>query len=63
MSQIYKHMTVVSKSVYINKLDEVVGKYNKTYHRAIKMKPADVKPGTHWSMNWKNILNSRLVTV
>ena len=41
-TKIYKYMTSVSKNVYINKLDDIVNEYN-TYHRAIKMKPADVK--------------------
>ena len=36
-------MTVVSKNVYINRLDEVIGK---TY-RSIKMKHADVQLGTY----------------
>ena len=45
--KIYKHMIAVSKNVYINKLDEIVDKYNKTDYRAIKMKPADVKSGTY----------------
>ena len=36
-------MTAVSKNLYINKLDEIVDKYNKTYI-AIKRKPADVQP-------------------
>ena len=40
-------MTAVSKNVHIDKLDEMVSKYNKTYHRTIKMKPADVKPDTY----------------
>ena len=44
---IYKHMIAASKNVYINKLDEIVDKYNKTDYRAIKMKPADVKSGTY----------------
>ena len=35
------------KNVYIDKLDDVVYKYNDTYHRAIKMNPADVKSNTH----------------
>ena len=39
-------MTAVSKNVYINKLDEIDDKYNKTYHGTIKMKPADIKGGT-----------------
>ena len=45
-TKIHKHMTVVSKNVYVDKLDEVVDKYNKTY-RTIKVKLADVKLGTY----------------
>ena len=33
--------------MYIEELDDIVDKYNRTYHRAIKMKPADVKPSTY----------------
>ena len=40
-------MTVVSKNVYINKLEKILDKYNKTYQRTIKMKPADVQSGTY----------------
>ena len=36
-------MTSVSKSVYINKLDYIVDKYNNTYRSTIRMKPIDVK--------------------
>ena len=36
-------MTSVSKNVYIDKLDDIVNKYNNTYHKTIKIKPADVK--------------------
>ena len=42
-SKIYKHMIAISKNVYINWLDETVEKYNKTFHRTILMKPANVK--------------------
>ena len=31
-------MSSVSKNVYIDKLDNIVNKYNNTYHRTIKMK-------------------------
>ena len=41
-NKIYKYMTSISKSVYINKLDDIVNKYNNTYHRTIKMEPVDV---------------------
>ena len=43
LKSIYKHMTSVSKDVYFDVLDDIVDKYNKTYHRTIKMKPSDVK--------------------
>ena len=36
-------MTSVSKNVYIDKLDDIVNKYNNTYHNTIIMKSADVK--------------------
>ena len=42
-TKIYKYMTSVSKNVYIDKLDVTVNEYRNTYHRAIKMKPFDVK--------------------
>ena len=36
-------MAAVSKNVYFDVLDDIVDKYNNTYHRTIKMKPIDVK--------------------
>ena len=36
-------MTLIWKNVYIDKLGDIVNKYNTTYHRTIKMKPNDVK--------------------
>ena len=36
-------MTAVSKKVYFDVLDDIVAKYNNTYHTTIKMKPIDVK--------------------
>ena len=47
ITKIYKPMTVVSKNVYINKLDEVVDKYNITYYRTTKIKLAGVKLDTY----------------
>ena len=38
-------MTTVGKNVYFNVLDDVVKKYNNTYHSSIKMKPKDVTDG------------------
>ena len=31
-TKIYRYMTLISKNVYINKLDDIVGEYNNTYH-------------------------------
>ena len=39
-------MTSISKSVYIDKLDDIVNKYNNRYHITIKMKSVDIKPTT-----------------
>ena len=36
-------MTSVSKNVNIDKLDDMVGEHNNTYHRTIKMKPVNVE--------------------
>ena len=36
-------MNLISKLVYIDKLDDIVNEYNNTYHKTIKMKPVDVK--------------------
>ena len=45
--KIYKYMTLMSKNVYNDKLDDKVNKYNDKYHSAIKMKPVDVKSNTY----------------
>ena len=46
-TKMYKYMTSVSKNMYINKLDNIVNKYNNTYHRKIKIKPIEVKDNTY----------------
>ena len=45
-NKIYKYMSSLSKNVYIDKLDDIVHKYNNKKHRTIKMKPIDVKDNT-----------------
>ena len=44
---ICQYMTSISKDVYIDKLDDIINKYNNTYHKTIKMKPVDVKSNTY----------------
>ena len=35
-SESYKYMTSISKKKYVDKLDDIVNKYNNTYHGTIK---------------------------
>ena len=63
-NKIYKNMTSTSKNVYIDKLDDIVKKYNNTYHTSIKMKPVDVKDNTYSILKKRSvikILNLKLV--
>ena len=53
-SRFYKYMTLVSKNVYIDKLDDIVNKYNNIYRRTIKMKPVDVKDNTYIDFGKEN---------
>ena len=53
-NKIYKHIASVSKNVYINKLDDLVNKYNNTYHSTIKIKPVDVKSSMFIDFDKKN---------
>ena len=46
-NEIYKHMTSISKNVYIDKLDDIVNEYNNTKHKTTKMKPIDFKNNTY----------------
>ena len=50
-NKIYKHMTAVSKNVYFDILDDIVGKYNNTCHRTIKLKPIDVNSDSYAEYN------------
>ena len=50
-------MTLVSKNLYIYKLDDIVGKYKNTYHRTIKMKPVDVENNTY--IDFKKKVNDK----
>ena len=56
-TKIYKYITLVSKNVYIDKLDDIVGEYNNTYHGTIKMKPIDVKNNSY--IDFKKEVNDK----
>ena len=53
-NKIYKCMTSISKNVNIDKLDDIMNKYNNTYHNTIKMKPVDVRSNTYTVSNKEN---------
>ena len=42
-----KYMTSISKNDFIDKLDDIVNKYNNTYHSTTKMKPVHGKSSTY----------------
>ena len=59
-----KYISSLSKNAYIDKLDDIVNKYNNIYHSTIKMKPVDVKLSTYPVKKLMiKILNLKLVTL
>ena len=50
-------MTSELKIVYIDKLDDIINKYNSSYHSTVKMKPADVKLNTY--IDSKKYINNK----
>ena len=56
-NKIYKYVTLISKNVYIDKLDDIVKKYNNNYHTSIKMKPVDFKDNTY--IDFKKEVNDK----
>ena len=46
-NKIYKHMTSISKNVYIDKLNDIVNEDNNAKHRTTKMKPIDIKDNAY----------------
>ena len=45
--KIYKYVTSISKKLYIDKLDDILDKFNNTYHSTIIIKPVDVKSNSY----------------
>ena len=41
-NKIFKHMTTISRNVYVDVFDNIVNQYNNTIHRTMKMKPIEV---------------------
>ena len=49
-----KTYTTLKTKIHINKLDNIVNKYNNKYHKTFKMKPANVKSGTYFDFGIEN---------
>ena len=47
-------MNSISKNVFIDKLDDIVNKYNNAYQNTIKLKPVDVKSNTYINFSKEN---------
>ena len=63
-NETYKCMTSISRNVYIDKLDDIVNKYNNNNHRIMKKKPVDVKPSmllTSIKKIIRKVINLKLV--
>ena len=53
-SKFYKYVTSLSKNVHIDKLDEIVNKYNCTCNSTTNTKPVDVNSSTHFDFSVEN---------
>ena len=60
-NKIYKYITSISKTVYIDKLDDIVDKCNNTYHSTIKIKTIDVKDNTY--INTDKEVNDKILNL
>ena len=64
-NKIYKHMTAISKNLYIDMLDDIVNKYNNTVHRTIKIKPIDLTNDSfvEYNEDSNKVLNIKSMTM
>ena len=47
-------MNLISRNVYIDKVDVIVNKYSNTYHKTIKMNPIDANSSTYFDFDKEN---------
>ena len=65
-NKIFKHMTAISKNVYIDVLIDIVNRCNNTVHITIKIRPIDVTNDSYVEYNEdsnKKVLNLTLMTM
>ena len=65
-NKIFKHMTAISKNVYIDVLIDIVNRCNNAVHITIKIRPIDVTNDSYVEYNEdsnKKVLNLTLMTM
>ena len=50
----YKYMTSISENVFIDKLDDIVSKYNNIFHEITKTKYFNINPSRYIDFNKEN---------
>ena len=55
-NKFYKYVFSISKNGHIDKLDDIVNRYNNTYHNTIEIMPVDVKSSTYIEIKIGNIV-------
>ena len=60
-NKIYKYMTLITRNMYIYKLDDIVNKYSNIYHSTIKMKSVQAHISTTVKELMMKMLNLKLV--
>ena len=53
-NKMYKYMTLVSKNLQLDKLDDIINKYNDGYHNTINMKRVDIKSSRYFDSSIEN---------
>ena len=56
-TKIYKYMTLLSRNVYIDKLDDTIDQYNRTERRKINVKSVDLRIMYIFSLIKKLMIN------
>ena len=52
--ELYTYMASTPKTVYIDKIDNIINEYNNTYHRRIKKNPIDFNASTYFDFGVEN---------